>query len=214
MNIKKCSSCKTFKDFVCFSKCKSYKDGYSYVCKECINTRHKKYYSANKEKILKSHREDYLLYGKDWKSTRKAYYINNKKYLLNKQKERLLNPVVKNNRNKVAAIRDKIRRLNDPKHRIKKTLRTRIWNALKGIDKSKTTEELIGCSFENLKLYLESKFKDGMSWDNYGKWHIDHIKPCDSFDLTKEYHQRECFHYTNLQPLWAADNIKKSNIVI
>ena len=68
-----------------------------------------------------------------------------------------------------------------------------------------------------LKQYLEKQFTKGMSWDNYGNpngdhtscWHIDHIKPCASFDLTQEDQQKECFHYTNLQPLWAIDNLKK-----
>lgn len=71
--------------------------------------------------------------------------------------------------------------------------------------------ELIGCSIEQLLEHLESQFQDGMTWDNYGEWHIDHIKPCAMFDFTKEEDQRECFHYTNLQPLWAEDNLRKSD---
>ena len=66
-------------------------------------------------------------------------------------------------------------------------------------------------STAELVTYIEKLFVDGMSWDNYGPtgWHIDHIKPCASFDLTNQDEQRQCFHYTNLQPLWAADNIRK-----
>ena len=73
---------------------------------------------------------------------------------------------------------------------------------------------LLGCSAEQLRTHLEEKFTDGMSWDNYGYrgWHIDHIRPCASFDLTDPQQQLECFHYTNLQPLWAEDNFKKGDI--
>ena len=83
--------------------------------------------------------------------------------------------------------------------------------ALKNFKKSKSTETLVGCSFEDLKAHLESQFKDGMNWENYGQWHVDHIRPCVSFDLAKKSEQLECFHYTNLQPLWAEENIKKSD---
>jgi hypothetical protein len=89
-------------------------------------------------------------------------------------------------------------------------LRTRITRALRGNPKFETTMNLVGCSLEFLIVYLASKFTSGMSWDNYGKWHIDHIKPCINFDMSKESEQHKCFHYTNLQPLWAEDNLKKN----
>jgi metal-dependent amidase/aminoacylase/carboxypeptidase family protein len=88
--------------------------------------------------------------------------------------------------------------------------RARIWKAIKRGDKAKQTVKLIGCPIEELKRHLESKFLDGMSWDNYGEWHIDHIKPCSKFDLTKETQQLKCFNYKNLQPLWAKQNRLKS----
>jgi len=89
--------------------------------------------------------------------------------------------------------------------------RTRVYKALKGILKEKHTLELIGCSIPFLKNYLEKQFQSGMNWDNYGKWHVDHIVPCASFDFTKPEDQHRCFHYTNLQPWWAIDNIRKSD---
>lgn len=68
---------------------------------------------------------------------------------------------------------------------------------------------MLGCELPYLKNYLQLKFTNGMTWENYGKWHVDHIKPCAAFDLSKQKEQKECFHYTNLQPLWAQDNLKK-----
>jgi len=85
--------------------------------------------------------------------------------------------------------------------------------ALSGTNKVASTEELLGCSFDVFVEHLQSQFKDGMSWDNRGRagWHIDHIRPCASFDLSDPDQQRQCFHYTNMQPLWAADNLSKGS---
>jgi len=87
-------------------------------------------------------------------------------------------------------------------------------NALKGCYKAKCTIKLIGCDVKELKSHLEKQFTDGMNWENYGKWHIDHIIPCASFDLTDPQQQKKYFHYSNLQPLWAVDNIRKSDKVV
>jgi hypothetical protein len=97
--------------------------------------------------------------------------------------------------------------------RIAGNLRSRIRIALKGICKSKSTVKLLGCSIKYFKNYLKSKFLEGMSWKNYGYygWHIDHIRPCTTFDLSNPEEQHKCFHYTNLQPLWAKDNLIKSD---
>jgi hypothetical protein len=99
----------------------------------------------------------------------------------------------------------------NPEYRIRKSLRTRIHHAVKNGIKTNKTMSLIGCSLEYFIAYLESKFQDGMTLDNYGQWHIDHIRPCSSFDLMDPEQQRQCFHYTNLQPLWAKDNLLKSD---
>jgi hypothetical protein len=99
------------------------------------------------------------------------------------------------------------RRDEDPKYRAMMALHCRLYMAVKV--KTGKTLELTGCSKEELIRHLESKFTDGMTWDNYGEWHIDHIRPCASFDLTDPEEQKRCFHWTNLQPLWAQDNIRK-----
>jgi hypothetical protein len=95
--------------------------------------------------------------------------------------------------------------------KLKQYCRSRIWWALSGINKSARTQDLIGCTVEHLIRHLEAKFQHGMSWENYGDWHVDHIKPCALFDFLDEASQRECFHYTNLQPLWGIENIRKSD---
>ena len=92
-------------------------------------------------------------------------------------------------------------------------LRSRMHQALNGKCKADTTKALLGCTYEEARAHIEAQFTEGMSWDKMGLHgiHIDHIRPCASFDLSDPEQQRECFHYTNLQPLWAEDNLKKSD---
>jgi len=103
------------------------------------------------------------------------------------------------------------RRDEDPKYRVMMALHCRLYMAVK--QKKGKTMELTGCSKQELLDYLESKFSEGMTWENYGKWHIDHIRPCVSFNLQDSEEQKKCFHWTNLQPLWAVDNIRKGGKV-
>lgn len=92
-----------------------------------------------------------------------------------------------------------------------KNVRSRIKTALKDNKKSVKTMELLGCSIEFLKGHLEQQFLSGMTWENHSKdgWHIDHIIECWRFDLSKPEEQRKCFHYSNLRPLWAIDNLSR-----
>ena len=102
----------------------------------------------------------------------------------------------------------------DPAYRASQNLRNRVRLAIKNEQKTGKTLELLGCSMDSLMRHLAAQFKPGMSWENYGEWHIDHIRPCASFDLADALQQRECFHYTNLQPLWAEENISKGARII
>lgn len=104
------------------------------------------------------------------------------------------------------------RRRTNVNFNISAILRGRIYAALNGKNKSASTLALLGCSVDSFKLYLESKFESGMTWENYGRypgWQIDHIMPCAIFSLEKPEHQRRCFHFSNMQPMWAAQNISK-----
>jgi len=123
----------------------------------------------------------------------------------------------KNKRSRNAYVRqyEKNRKKVDIGFKLSKILRTRMWSALKSNIKSNKTIELTGCTLIQLKKYIESKFYDHpttnekMNWDNYGVWHVDHIIPCAQFDLSDPEQQKICFHYTNLQPMWGEQNLKK-----
>jgi hypothetical protein len=104
---------------------------------------------------------------------------------------------------------NKIRRKIDPAYVLMRRERVRVYDALKGIRKAARTETLLGCSYDFFRGYIEGKFVENMGWHNMGEWHIDHIRPLCSFDLNDVEQQKQAFHYTNQQPLWAMDNLKK-----
>jgi hypothetical protein len=107
----------------------------------------------------------------------------------------------------------KNRKKTDIGFKILENARSRLSFAFKRaiVKKNIKTMDLIGTSMSNLIIHLEKQFKPGMTLDNYGEWHIDHIKPITKFDLKNENELRKCFHYKNLQPLWAIENIKKGD---
>lgn len=144
----------------------------------------------------------------------KSYYKYREKRLAHsKQYRALFTKEQKRHDQNLQNIREYKKRHTNIAFKLRKNLANRIRNSIKKNIKSKKTEELTGCSFEFLKSYLESKWLSGMSWDNYSfrGWHIDHIIPCASFDLSKSEEQKKCFHYTNLQPLWWQDNLSKND---
>ena len=102
------------------------------------------------------------------------------------------------------------RRKSDPAFAILGRLRSRLYALLNG-NKSTSTIDLLGCTAKHARLHIENQFTEGMTWDNI---HIDHIQPCASFDLEDPNEQRKCFHYTNLQPLLAEDNLRKSDQIV
>ena len=192
--MKFCSKCKMQKPLTEYHKNKNYKDGYSFVCKVCRSKNGKKYYENNKDKIRARHKKYYK------KNTDKML-AQHKKYYQKYSKR----PEVKDRRNK----RQKQRLKTDVNFRLKVTLRSRLQQALKRNTKSASTLALLGCSVDHLKKHLEKQFQPGMTWNNKSKWHVDHIVPCNSFDLTDPYEQQQCFHYSNLQPLWKSENLSK-----
>ena len=106
----------------------------------------------------------------------------------------------------------------DPNYRTIKLLRRRYHQAVKQqhTNKCGNTVNILGCSLKDFKFHIEQQFKPGMTWKNHRSngWHLDHIIPCASFDLKDPLQQKKCFHYTNIQPLWWFENLKKSNNII
>ena len=119
----------------------------------------------------------------------------------------------KTDKRKEARRREFEARESDPARRAESRIRCLLRNVItaNGGRKAAKTEELLGCTIAEARAHLEAQFLPGMSWDNHGEWHIDHIRPCASFDFSDPQQQKQCSHYTNLQPLWAKDNLSKSD---
>jgi hypothetical protein len=203
---------------------------------EHIREQNRQYRLNNKEKIMQQNKErrknnperekeinkkSKLKHRDKILARNKAYRIKNKdkikeyfqkpEVVARMRANRLKNKDIINSKKKY---REKLRRNTDPLYKLITNQRARITNILKK-HKTDKTLHLLGCSAQFLRTYLENKFLKGMTWNNYGKngWHVDHIIPCSNFDLTDVSQRQICFHYTNLQPLWAIDNLKKSNKV-
>ncbi len=160
----------------------------------------KNYYANNRKKMIKSNNR--------WRDKNKDKVESYKK----KWAENNMDKIREKNRRYKKNNPDKIRRYNKKLNvRIVHNLRNCLNRVLKMNSKSERTMELVGCSIKELKQHLKKQFTLGMDWNNYGihGWHIDHIKSCCTFDLSKEEEQKKCFHYSNLQPLWAKDNFRK-----
>lgn len=192
METKTCCKCNENKAYTEFSKKDRSKDGLNKKCKKCINERTRIWYET---KYKPSGRKNYV---------RTRYRAFKKKCRENQEYYQFYIETKKR------------RRFEKNVHfKLKNIFSNRIRYAFKSqhLVKSNITERLLGCKIPEAKKYIESKFTKGMSWENHGLygWHIDHIIPCDSFDLTKEEEQLKCFHYTNLQPLWATTEIARKN---
>jgi len=171
----------------------------------------KEYYKNYREK----NREKIRVSMKKYNALAKIKYQNDpayrEKHLKRKSKYRQDNPEKANQFRKNANKVIKKKYYTDSYYRLTITLRNRLRHAMKAQNTKKHSraEELAGCSIGYLKKHFAKLFQSGMSWDNQGKWHIDHIIPVAKFDLRDPEQQKICFHYTNLQPLWAIDNLKK-----
>lgn len=165
----------------------------------------KRYKENHKDKI-KAYREANKDKYKDWYDVNKDKRKSQMKAYREANKERLYKQTVEWKR----------KNKNNLQYKLSCRLRSRLRDALNVKRKVGSAVKDLGCSIDELKIYLESKFQPGMSWDNYGLygWHIDHIKPLSSFDLSERKQMLEACHYTNLQPLWAKDNLSKSDKLI
>jgi hypothetical protein len=237
--VKQCTKCKEYKlldeyhsdkskAFGKWSKCKSCDKKYYQENKERI----KQYYQENKERILKYVRHFYQeenkelikqyekQYREENKERIKQYYQENKERIAqdkkqyNKQwreknKERI-KQYEEENKERINKYHNK-RRQTDPLYKMRCNIRSRIANSMKnkGYTKSSRTYQILGCDFETFKKHIERQFTKGMNWNNHGEWHYDHIIPISTAQTEEEVIKLN--HYTNFQPLWAEDNISKSN---
>lgn len=212
--IKKCRWCK--KEFEITEQEKRF---CSQICRNkntiCQNKANKKYKSEHKKETEKYNK----IYKQNHKEQTKIY---NKKYReenKEKLKQNRQNSNHKSDKKYKKSHREQINQYNrkyfqNPINKIIAYCRTRMNSVLKRNSKTGHTIELIGCSTIFLKKYIENQFTLGMSWSNYGKygWHLDHIIPLSSFDFENHPEQQKtAFHYSNLQPLWAEDNLKKGD---
>jgi|BioPla2DNA2_1021312.scaffolds.fasta_scaffold46761_2 hypothetical protein len=230
--MKRCPKCGEVKPLCEFHKDKYKKDGHKSRCADCCRKDRVEWRKKNLEKALQQERECYrrnkekcLMRSKRWQeeNMERVRQLDRERYERDREKRiRASCEWSKKNREYVNERvrqwyeRTKPQRLayfaekrKDPKYRAVYNLRRRLNFVLKGERKAGRFFEILGCDADELRTHIESQFTEGMSWDNYGEWHIDHIKPCAMFDLTKPDQQKKCFHYANLQPLWATDNLKK-----
>jgi len=205
-----CSKCKEEKGVLDFYKDKTRKDGYRSRCKICCNIESSNYQKSNPHICAiksKKYRENHP---SKVKETHKKW--RDKNIVSERQRS---SEWKKNNRDKVNEYRVKQRKTN-PLFKLTHNVRCRINDYMRkvSITKNNKTFDIVGCSPQFLKEYLESQFVEGMTWDNYGQcgWHIDHIIPLSSADDEERVY--ELCHYSNLQPLWEEDNLKKGSKIL
>ena len=230
---KECCTCKVEKPSAMFNNSKRSKDGLSFYCKECVNARNRILWKERNEAncALKN-----ILTTETYECTRcncckviTEFSINNRSNLgHSKFCKACAAPKKKYSRDQARIWEERYQANNPEKikeknkrhsqvtnRRVRISMNGRIRNCLMadGAMKRNTTYTYVGCTPKFLREWFEFQFTDGMKWENFGKWHIDHVKPCWSYDFTQEDHIKECFHWTNLQPLWERENLQKSGRV-
>jgi hypothetical protein len=203
MGTKICSKCKEEKEVCEFYKHSKNPNIYRGQCKKCMNEYSLNYKKNNIENINKKNKE-YFEKNRELNKIKCIKYRNNN---LEKSRERYKKWRLNN--------KEKINSYNQiPIIRLKNSLRNRINELMNKKYNNPRTIDLVGCDYEFLINYIEKKFTEGMSWNNYGYygWHLDHIIPLSSAKTEEE--MCKLCHYTNLQPLWAEDNFKKSNKIL
>jgi hypothetical protein len=180
------------------------KCGVRSYCRECQTIDSKKYRLENKEKIKE--------YNTKWNEENQEYYKKyfEKYYIVNYEKEKERKLKWSRDNREYSNNYQKKRKKEDILFKIISNMRNSVNRYLKY--RSKHTFDIVGCSPQFLKEHLETQFIDGMSWDNRSEWHIDHIIPLSSAKTEDELYK--LCHYENLQPLWAEDNLKKSNKIV
>lgn len=226
---KVCSCCKHEKSISLYNKDARSPDMLCCYCRECSQEKAKSNYKKHREKRLLSVLEYYnknkikINEEKALRRMENIEEIRNREIQYEREyRKKYRYKIIDKQRKYRSKNKDKVNkyyreRYKKPNVKIEMLLRNRIRIAVtsQNIGKYYKSVEILGCSVDECRKYLESKFLPGMTWDNHGfgegRWHIDHIIPCASFDLAKPEEQLKCFHYTNLQPLWHNENLSKSD---
>jgi hypothetical protein len=220
---KVCKKCNIEKSFDLFNRDKSKKDGYRNSCKECQKNYLNDYYNLNKDRI-NEHNKKWKEENKDIiKENSKKYYEENKvdisirsKLYFQENKEKIRETkrkYYKKNKEKILSKKSeyiKNRKSFDKLYHLTMSIRSLIKGSFykRNFSKPKTLD-IIGCSYEDFKIFIEEQFKDNMNWDNYGEWHLDHKIPVSWAKNEEELYNLN--HYSNFQPMWAFENQSKSN---
>jgi hypothetical protein len=213
--MKTCIKCKDSKSLNEFHKDKNRKDELHPYCKICCKLSSAPYHAIHKEEAKERARLWYLN-NKDKAKTRREQIdirIHRKKYMKNWREKNQIH--IKSYKK----IYESLKCSKDINYKISSHLRKRLSQAIKNHQKSGSAINDLGCSIQELKIYLESKFyhrkinNELMTWNNWSRkgWHIDHIKPLSSFNLSDREQFLEACNYTNLQPLWSEENYHKSD---
>jgi hypothetical protein len=212
MHTKQCNTCLEYKDIEEFYLRKD--TMYRRIkCKYCHGKKQAEYRAKHVETIAtknKAWRENKLLTDPNYRE--KERVIARRTKAKNRDRIREREKTEKYRLAKNTYLANKF--ATDSQFKIRRILRNRFKTAVLREYKNGSCLTLLGCTIAEFKQHIESKFIDGMSWENYGDWHMDHIRPCCSFDLTNLAQQALCFHYTNMQPLWAKDNLIKGGMII
>ena len=206
MDHKKCTKCGEEKALTKFSPARAHSDGRHSQCRACRAEYERKYKIANPGKVkARQHKTDAKRQATDPEKVRARHRVSAARCrAADPEKVRAYHRQRKAERIK-----------HDPQYRLAHLLRCRLNAALNGNQKSGSAVRDLGCSISELVTYLEAQFRPRMTWENHSMrgWHIDHIKPLSAFDLTDREQLLEAVHYTNLQPLWAEENLHKGTAV-
>ena len=207
MDNKTCTKCLTSKHVESFGVDVRYAGGHKNWCKQCCKEHRASHYLANKERIRKQNSEWHQANKERVAEYGRQYYAENKEWVTKRIKAaRERNPELYKEINR----RNRANRLaTRPELRIHSRISSQLKYCIPTGKGGRATQELIGYPTSELRDHLEKQFLKGMSFENFGKWHIDHIIPVSSFDLTTDEGIRAAWAITNLRPLWAKDNIKK-----
>ena len=205
-----CKRCGLAKPFECFVKDKKQADGLNTWCKDCVKVYRDSYYAKNKEELNARRREKYKespeIYrerSKIWANAHREYRNEYEREYREKNRRKVLDRMNK---------RINYRRKTDIQLQIRMKIQKNLWHFATDGTRRGFALDRLGCSVDEFRRHIERLFKDGMSWDNYGrygKWTFDHIIPLTAFDLTEEEQLLKACHYTNIQPLNPIENIRK-----